>query len=82
MQLQEDRLFEDVLRLIDSRIVEAGTAQGDVSLDHAKFNVLPWLGKVTLMVGLPDLSGVEVDKATSDFMWKDGALHLHFTPIA
>jgi hypothetical protein len=28
------------------------------------------------MVGLPDLSGVELDKATSDFTWKDGALHL------
>jgi len=53
-----------------------GTAQGTVALTHAKFNVLPWLGKVTLMVGLPDLSGVEVDKATSDFTWKDGALHL------
>jgi len=53
-----------------------GTAQGTLALTHAKFNVLPWLGKVTLMVGLPDLSGVEVDKATSDFTWKDGALHL------
>jgi len=53
-----------------------GTANGTVALTHAKFNVLPWLGKATTMVGLPDLSGVEVDKATSDFMWKDGALHL------
>ncbi|HEX4140733.1 MAG TPA: hypothetical protein VHY09_10330, partial [Candidatus Methylacidiphilales bacterium] len=53
-----------------------GTAAGSVALSHGKFNVLPWLSKVTLMVGLPDISGVEVDKATSDFTWKDGALHL------
>jgi hypothetical protein len=53
-----------------------GTAQGTLSLTHAKFNVLPWLSKVTLLVGLPDMTGVEVDKATSDFAWKDGALHL------
>ncbi len=36
-----------------------GTANGTVALTHAKFNVLPGLGKVTTMVGLPDLSGVE-----------------------
>jgi hypothetical protein len=55
---------------------QAGTAQGNVALDHAKFNVLPWLGKVTSYVGLPDISGVEVDKATSDFTWTSGALQL------
>ncbi len=53
-----------------------GTATGSVALTHAKFNVLPWLGKVTMMVGLPDLSGVELDKATSNYTWKNGALHL------
>jgi hypothetical protein len=55
---------------------QGGTAQGDVALNHATFNVLPWLGKVTMLVGLPDISGVEVDKATSDFTWTSGALHL------
>jgi len=55
---------------------QGGTATGSVALSHAKFNVLPLLGKVTSLVGLPDISGVEVDKATSDFTWKDGALHL------
>ena len=55
---------------------QGGTAQGTVALSHAKFNVLPMLSKLALMVGLPDISGVEVDKATSDFNWKDGALHL------
>ena len=53
-----------------------GSAQGSVALSHAKFDVLPMLSKVALMTGLPDISGVEVDKATSDFSWKDGALHL------
>ncbi len=55
---------------------QGGTAQGNVALTHAKFNVLPMLTKVTSFVGLPDISGVEVDKATSDFSWKNGALHL------
>jgi hypothetical protein len=55
---------------------QGGTAQGTVALSHAKFNVLPMLSKLALMVGLPDISGVEVDKATSDFNWKDGTLHL------
>jgi hypothetical protein len=55
---------------------QGGAAQGTVSIAHGKFNVLPWLGKVTSLVGLPDISGVEVDKATTDFTWKDHALHL------
>jgi hypothetical protein len=38
--------------------------------------VLPWLAKVTTMVGLQDISDVEVDKATSDFEWKDRTLRL------
>ncbi len=55
---------------------KGGTSQGSISVAHGKFNVLPWLGKVTSLVGLPDISGVEVDKATTDFTWKDGTLHL------
>ena len=47
-----------------------------MSISHGKFNVLPWLGKVTALVGLPDISGVEVDKATTDFTWQNGVLHL------
>jgi hypothetical protein len=53
-----------------------GGAKGQVSVNHGKFNIFPWLGKVTALVGLQDISDVEVDKATSDFEWKDGALHL------
>jgi hypothetical protein len=55
---------------------QGGTAQGSISINHGKFNVLPWIGKVTSLVGLPDISNVEVDKATTDFQWKDRALHL------
>ena len=55
---------------------QGSAAKGSLSVAHGKFNVLPWLGKVTTMVGLQDISGVELDKATSDFEWKDGALHL------
>lgn len=53
-----------------------GTSQGSISVAHGKFSVLPWLGKVTTLVGLPDVSGVELDKATADFTWQDGTLHL------
>ena len=53
-----------------------GGAKGQLAVSHGKFNALPWLGKVTLMVGLQDISDVEVDKATSDFEWKDGVFHL------
>jgi hypothetical protein len=55
---------------------QGGGATGQIAVNHGKFNVLPWLGKVTAMVGLQDISNVEVDKATSDFTWKDRALHL------
>jgi len=55
---------------------QGGSATGQIAVNHGKFNVLPWLGKVTAMVGLQDISGVEVDKATTDFSWKDGTLHL------
>ena len=55
---------------------KGGGAKGQFAVAHGKFNVLPWLGKVTSMVGLPDISDVEVDKATSDFEWKDHEFHL------
>ena len=51
---------------------QEGSASGALTLHHAKFNILPWLGKVTTLVNLPDVSDVEVDKATSDFTWKNG----------
>ncbi len=38
--------------------------------------MLPWLGKVTALVGLPDITNMEVDKATTDFEWKDKTVHL------
>jgi hypothetical protein len=55
---------------------QGGGAKGQLLVNHGKFNVLPLLGKVTMMVGLADISDVEVDKATSDFEWKDKAFHL------
>ncbi len=55
---------------------QGGGAKGQLAVQHGKFNVLPWLGKVTMMVGLADISDVEVDKATSDFEWKDKTFHL------
>jgi hypothetical protein len=54
----------------------SGSANGQISIAHGKFNIFPALGKMAQMVGLPDWSNVEVDKATSDVAWKDGALHL------
>jgi hypothetical protein len=53
-----------------------GNAQGTVAITHGKFNVLPALAKVATLAGLPDISGVEVDQATTDFAWKDRVLHL------
>jgi hypothetical protein len=55
---------------------QGGDAKGNLAVTHGKFNVLPWLGKVTTLVGLEDISGVELDKATSDFEWKNGTFHL------
>jgi len=55
---------------------QGGDAKGQMVINHGKFNVLPWMGKVTAMVGLQDISDVEVDKATSDYEWKDRTLHL------
>jgi hypothetical protein len=55
---------------------QGAQAQGQLSLAGGKFNILPFLGKMTSFLGMPDLSGIEVDKATADFAWKDRALHL------
>jgi hypothetical protein len=55
---------------------QGGSAKGQITLNHAKFNILPWLGKVTALVSLPDITDVEVDKATSDFTWNAGKLEL------
>jgi hypothetical protein len=55
---------------------QGGGAKGQLAVSHGKFNVLPWLGKVTSLVGLQDISDVEVDKATTDFEWKDRTLRL------
>jgi hypothetical protein len=55
---------------------QSASATGKIALTHGKFNVLPWLGKITAMAGLADFSNVEVDQATSDFAWRDGAVQL------
>jgi hypothetical protein len=55
---------------------QGGEAHGQMTVAGGKFNVLPFLGKVTSLVGLPDISGVEVDHASTDFTWKDHVLHL------
>jgi len=55
---------------------DSASAKGQISIDHAKFNVLPWLDKVTSLVGLPEVSNVDLDQATADFSWKDQSLHL------
>ena len=41
-----------------------------------KFNLFPWLGKATMLVGLPDITGTTVDQATADFTWKNHLLTL------
>ena len=55
---------------------QAAEAQGGISVREGKFNVLPFLAPLVAMVGLPDLTGIEVDQATAHYDWKDGALHL------
>jgi hypothetical protein len=52
------------------------SAQGNISVANGKFNLFPWLGKATMLVGLPDVGGMEVDKADSDIAWKDHTLSL------
>lgn len=53
-----------------------GGAKGQLAMDQGKFSLLPWLGEVTGLVGLPDVSNVEVDKMTSDYTWNNGTLQL------
>jgi hypothetical protein len=55
---------------------QGAQAQGQLSVTGGKFNVLPFLGKITDLAGLPDITGTEVDQATTDFAWKDHVLHL------
>jgi hypothetical protein len=51
-------------------------AHGHLDVAQARINVLPILSKITSMVSLPDLTGVDLDRATADFVWKDRILHL------
>jgi len=53
-----------------------GNAHGQLTVNGGKFNILPWLGKVTALVNLPDISDMEVDQAASDFAWKENTLYL------
>jgi hypothetical protein len=53
-----------------------GQAQGQIALNEGKLNVLPFLGRLSALFGLPDIAATEVDRATADFTWKDGVLHL------
>jgi hypothetical protein len=55
---------------------QGAEAQGQLAIAGGKFNVLPFLGKMSAMIGFPDITDTEVDKATTDFDWKDGTLHL------
>jgi len=55
---------------------QSSNARGQIAVNRGKFNVLPWLGKVTSLVSLPDITGMEVDHATSDFAWKEHTLYL------
>jgi hypothetical protein len=55
---------------------EGSDAKGQLSVDHGKLNVLPGLGQLTTMVGMQDVTDVEVDKETTDYEWKDHTLHL------
>jgi hypothetical protein len=54
----------------------AATATGKLSVSGGKFNLFPWLGKATLLVGLPDVGDTDVDQATADYSWKNHVLSL------
>jgi hypothetical protein len=54
----------------------AAAATGKISVSGGKFNLFPWLGKATMLVGLPDVGDTEVDQATSDYTWKNHVLSL------
>lgn len=55
---------------------QSAIAHGHLDIAQARINVLPILSKVTSLVSLPDLAGVDLDRATADFDWKDRILHL------
>lgn len=55
---------------------QSSLAHGRIAVSEGKFNVLPWLGKITALVSLPDITDTQVDKATADFEWKEHTLHL------
>jgi hypothetical protein len=55
---------------------QGALARGHLDVAQGRFNVLPFLSKVTALVSLPDLTNVDLDKATADFDWKDHTLHL------
>ena len=55
---------------------QSSSARGHMTVSDGKFNVLPWLGKVTALVNLPDITDMQVDQASSDLNWKDHAFHL------
>jgi hypothetical protein len=54
----------------------SATATGKLSVAGGKFNLFPGLGKATLLVGLPDITNMQVDQATADFSWKNHVLSL------
>jgi hypothetical protein len=54
----------------------SATATGKISVSGGKFNLFPWLGKATMLVGLPDVGDTEVDQATSDYSWTNHILSL------
>jgi hypothetical protein len=55
---------------------DSATASGKLSVSGGKFNLFPWLGKATMLVGLPDITNMQIDQATSDFAWKNHILTL------
>ena len=54
----------------------SAAATGQLSVTGGKFNLFPQLGKVTMLIGLPDLTNLQVDQATADFGWKNHVLTL------
>jgi hypothetical protein len=54
----------------------AAIATGKLSVSGGKFNLFPWLGKATVLVGLPDVGDTDVDQATADYSWKNHVLSL------
>jgi hypothetical protein len=53
-----------------------GSAKGHISVADGKFNLFPWLGRATMLVGLPDVGGMDVDQAEADIAWKNHIVSL------